>query len=83
MTVPKPRVAADSPIAVDLMEGETVWWCACGRSATQPDCDGSHEGTGIEPLEWTAKAMKTYYLCCCKATKRPPLCDGSHNSLMG
>ena len=77
----KPVVALDSPMAVDLEEGETVWWCACGRSATQPYCDGSHYGTGIEPLEWTAKSSKTYFLCCCKQTKRGPLCDGSHNAL--
>lgn len=77
----KPTVAQEAPMAVDLLEGETVWWCACGRSADQPWCDGSHYGTGIEPLEWTAKASKTYYLCCCKQTKRGPLCDGSHNAL--
>lgn len=83
MTVIKACVADDSPIAVDLMEGETVWWCACGRSAMQPFCDGAHEGTGIEPLDWVAKSTKTYFLCCCKATKRPPLCDGSHNAVFG
>ena len=77
----KTVVAFDSPIAVDLMEGETVWWCACGRSATQPDCDGSHEGTGIEPLEWIATSTRTYFLCCCKLTKRPPVCDGTHSAI--
>ena len=77
----KPVVAQDSPIAVDLMEGETIWWCACGRSATFLECDGSHAGTGIEPLEWTAKSTKTYFLCACKQTMRPPLCDGTHNAL--
>lgn len=81
MTDARPMVAQESPMAVDLMEGETVWWCACGRSQTQPYCDGSHEGTGIEPIEWTAKRSKTYYLCCCKQSRKPPICDGSHNSL--
>ncbi|NBC33478.1 MAG: CDGSH iron-sulfur domain-containing protein [Alphaproteobacteria bacterium] len=81
MAEPKPVVAQEAPMAVELQEGETVWWCACGRSADQPWCDGSHYGTGIEPVEWTAKASKTYYLCCCKQTKRGPVCDGSHNAL--
>lgn len=26
------------------------WWCACGRSRTQPHCDGSHRGSGITPV---------------------------------
>ena len=26
------------------------WWCACGRSAEHPYCDGSHRGTGITPV---------------------------------
>ena len=81
MTNAYPQAAQMSPIAVDLDAGETIWWCACGRSAMQPYCDGSHYGTGLEPLEWTAPKAKTYYLCCCKQTKKPPICDGSHNAL--
>src|ERR1039458_1044376 len=27
---------------VQQTEPGTYWWCACGRSATQPFCDGSH-----------------------------------------
>ncbi len=27
-------------------EGKEYWWCACGQSADQPFCDGSHKGTG-------------------------------------
>ena len=81
MSNPLPEVAQAAPITVELEEGETIWWCACGRSAMQPYCDGSHYGTGIEPMEWTAPKSKTYYLCCCKRTKKAPLCDGSHNSL--
>ena len=81
MSEAKPIPAATEPMAVDLKEGEAVWWCACGRSKNQPYCDGSHAGTGLTPVEYVPKRSKTYYFCACKQTKRSPLCDGSHNSL--
>ena len=27
-------------IAVDVEEGKTYYWCTCGRSKSQPFCDG-------------------------------------------
>ncbi len=81
MTQSQPIVAQDAPIAVELEAGQPVWWCACGRSMTQPYCDGSHAGSGIEPTEFIPSKTKTYYLCACKQSKKKPLCDGSHNSL--
>jgi CDGSH-type Zn-finger protein len=69
------------PIVVDVKAGETYTWCRCGRSATQPFCDGSHEGTGIEPLDLTAKRDERVWLCVCKQSKRAPFCDGTHNKL--
>lgn len=77
----EPVIAQREPLRVDVEEGETYWWCACGRSRTQPFCDGSHEGTGIEPVSFQAPRSRTLYFCGCKATKRAPLCDGSHNGL--
>jgi CDGSH iron-sulfur domain-containing protein 3 len=35
-------VAQQGPFAVELRAGRTYAWCACGRSARQPFCDGSH-----------------------------------------
>jgi len=32
------------PIEVDLKKGEKYYWCACGKTADEPFCDGSHEG---------------------------------------
>jgi CDGSH-type Zn-finger protein len=77
----KPVVAAKQPIAVDLVEGRERWWCACGRSSDQPFCDGSHQGTGIEPLGFKAQNSGEAWLCRCKQTKTPPYCDGSHKTV--
>ena len=68
------------PIVVNLEPG-TYWWCTCGRSHTQPFCDGSHEGTGFEPQELIVSEPKRCALCTCKLTRNGPMCDGSHKSL--
>jgi len=73
-----PVRASNTPFPVEVEAGKSYFWCACGRSATQPFCDGSHKGTGIAPVKYTATASKAVYLCGCKATKKPPLCDGTH-----
>jgi len=51
----KPFIADTQPLTVELKAGETVWWCSCGRSKNQPLCDGSHQGTDFEPIEFTAE----------------------------
>jgi glutamate synthase domain-containing protein 2 len=75
-----PKVAAKQPVQVNLEKGEH-YWCACGHSKSQPFCDGSHRGTGMEPLGFTVDEPQEGYLCMCKHTKNPPFCDGSHNRL--
>ncbi|RMF71227.1 MAG: cupin domain-containing protein [Alphaproteobacteria bacterium] len=79
----EPVIARKKPYLVRLAKkGRTYWWCACGRSRKQPFCDGSHKGTGIEPVPYVAKADGEEVLFCgCKHTRHPPLCDGSHNNL--
>jgi len=76
-----PVVAQPFPYMVDVEEGKTYKWCACGRSATQPFCDNSHEGTGIEPVSYTAESTKRVSFCGCKASKRGAICDSSHSKL--
>lgn len=71
-------IAQRGPYPADVTAGKKYYWCACGRSAKQPFCDGSHQGTGIEPLGFAAEKTGTVYLCGCKRTGRTPFCDGSH-----
>ena len=74
----KGQVAGDAPIAVEVEEGKTYFWCCCGKSQKQPFCDGSHKGTGLEPCRFVAERTETVYLCGCKQTDDDPFCDGSH-----
>lgn len=74
----KPVAAQDSPYGVDVEDGKTYTWCACGRSANQPFCDGSHSGTAFTPVAYTAEKTGTVFFCGCKKTQSQPLCDGSH-----
>ena len=67
----------DQPIEKELKPG-TYYWCSCGRSTTAPFCDGSHKGTGKEPLAFEVKETKKAWLCTCGRTKNPPYCDGCH-----
>jgi len=73
-------IAARQPAALELEPG-TYYWCSCGRSQSQPFCDGSHNGTGLQPLSFELKEKRTVYLCQCKQSKHPPYCDGSHQGL--
>lgn len=77
----KPVIAQTSPIAVELEAGKTYYWCTCGKSATQPFCDGAHQGSEFAPLAFTAEETKTAYLCGCKHSANGPFCDGAHTKL--
>jgi len=66
---------------VQKVEPGTYWWCACGRSKSQPFCDGSHEGTGFEPKQVEIKEAKMVAWCACKHSKTMPFCDGTHSKL--
>ncbi|MGD9296682.1 MAG: CDGSH iron-sulfur domain-containing protein [Chromatiales bacterium] len=74
-------IAQKAPYGVDVEKGKTYYWCACGRSKNQPYCDGSHQGTAIEPVAFTAEKTEKAWLCGCKKSANPPFCDGTHNKL--
>jgi len=70
--------ASDTPYGVDVETGKVYWWCACGKSDSQPFCDGSHKGSEFTPIKFQAEETKKVFFCGCKTTATPPLCDGSH-----
>jgi CDGSH-type Zn-finger protein len=76
----KPVIARRTPCIIEVGPG-SVYWCQCGRSKTQPFCDGSHTGTEFSPMEVHFEEKKRVAFCGCKHTKKPPLCDGSHSRL--
>ncbi len=74
-------VAKKGSFPVDVEEGKTYFWCACGQSKTQPFCDGSHKTTDFSPVKFVAEESKTIFFCGCKRTKNQPRCDGSHSKI--
>ena len=77
----QPVPAQKSPYQVEVEAGKKYFWCACGRSAKQPFCDGSHQGTDLTPVAYEAAKSGPIWFCGCKATGKKPLCDGSHTQL--
>ena len=77
----EPVIVQKRPFNVEVQEGEEYWWCACGRSANQPFCDGSHRGTGLSPVQFNASASELVHFCGCKNSGTKPICDGTHRTL--
>jgi CDGSH iron-sulfur domain-containing protein 3 len=77
----KGAVAGKEPIGIAVVAGKDYWWCACGKSANQPFCDGSHKGSSFSPVKWTAPESQQVYFCVCKQTATQPLCSGAHEAL--
>jgi CDGSH-type Zn-finger protein len=74
-------IAARAPMPVDVEAGKTYWWCACGKSARQPFCDGSHKGSEFAPVAYTPAESGKAWFCACKQSGKSPLCDGTHKKL--
>lgn len=76
----EPICYAKAPVILEMEPG-TYFWCACGRSQSQPFCDGSHKGTRFTPVRLSIKEKSSIGWCMCKRTGKPPYCDGTHKRL--
>ena len=76
----EPLSPQKAPYVLDLEAGDH-YWCACVRSAKQPFCDGSHKGTGFQPVKFHLDQPKRVALCGCKYSGHKPFCDGNHKEL--
>lgn len=74
-----PVIAGNKPVKVSLSKGQEYHFCTCGRSKSQPFCDGSHVGTSFTPKVIAAEEDGDAFLCACKHSGNRPYCDGSHN----
>ena len=81
MSNKNPAIPQKSPYGVNVEAGKSYWWCSCGHSKSQPFCDGSHKGTGMEPVEYKATTTGEVWFCGCKHNQGGVLCDGSHSKL--
>jgi len=73
-----PVIADNKPVKVSLSKGQEYHFCTCGRSKSQPFCDGSHVGTSFAPRVIVSDEDGDAYLCACKHTANAPFCDGTH-----
>jgi len=76
----EPVVAQKRPYTLEMQPG-TYWWCACGRSANQPFCDGSHRGTAFAPVKVEISTPGRVSWCGCKHSANGGFCDGTHRTL--
>lgn len=71
-------IADNKPSKVYLKKGQEYHFCTCGKSKSQPSCDGSHVGTKFVPKVIVAENNGDNYLCACKQSSTLPFCDGTH-----
>ena len=76
-----PEIGGRKPLPINVEAGKSYWWCACGRSKSQPFCYGSHKGSEFSPIQYDATESKTVFFCGCKHSGSKPFCDGTHSRL--
>ncbi|XP_071454634.1 CDGSH iron-sulfur domain-containing protein 3, mitochondrial [Hetaerina americana] len=70
------------PFKFTCVKGKKYAWCLCGRSKSQPLCDGTHKNPLLKipqrPVHFILDEDKDVWLCNCKQTSKRPFCDGTH-----
>lgn len=75
-----PKICKTGPYGMEMEPG-TYSWCACGLSANQPFCDGSHKGTEFSPQTVVIEEKRKVGWCGCKHSQKGAICDGFHKTL--
>jgi CDGSH-type Zn-finger protein len=81
MTDEEAVIAQKSPYPVAVEAGKSYWYCTCGRTKTQPFCDGTHKASSFAPVAYKAEQDEIVYFCGCRQSANGVTCDGTHESL--
>lgn len=73
-----PIISDNRPARVNLSKGQEYHFCTCGKSKSQPFCDGAHVGTPFTPKVIVPDEDGDAFLCACKHSRNLPFCDGFH-----
>jgi CDGSH-type Zn-finger protein len=76
-----PKIAGLKSIKQELIPG-IYDICLCGRSSSQPFCDGSHKETSFKPFKLVVEEEKRFSFCTCKHSATLPFCDGYHKQIV-
>jgi len=76
----KPIIVQKHSLKMDMDSG-TYYWCACGRSKSQPFCDGSHIGTSFRPVKVVIEVPRRVKWCMCRHSEHAAFCDNKHREL--
>jgi len=68
----QPDIINREPVAIDVEKGKKYLCCTCGKSKTQPFCDGPHNNNECKPFKYTATNDTMEWFCASKNT-----CDQS------
>ena len=78
----EPEIPQKRPYPMQVEAGKEYHVCMCGKSQTQPLCDGSHAGSGLGPKVFKATEAGFVAFCGCKhSADETGKCDGTHSSL--
>ncbi|XP_046387708.1 CDGSH iron-sulfur domain-containing protein 3, mitochondrial isoform X2 [Ischnura elegans] len=70
------------PFKFTCVKGKKYAWCLCGKSKSQPLCDGTHKNPHLKikhrPVHFAVDEDRDVWLCNCKQTSKRPFCDGTH-----
>ena len=75
----KPESCDNKPLMQEVEPG-TYFWCSCGKSASQPFCDGAHKGTGFSPVKEVVLEKRKSSGACARTLKMPRIATAHTNS---